>query len=197
MESSSIAGYIHCSAPTAEALVRQCPELAPRVRSRGLLNIKGKGEMETFWILLEGQGVDTAEDEAVAARLKRSAKMMAEAQAMVETAQQQHADATSSSSRRTSRFSVVDGVRRRMSAALSHLNPSSNKRASHSGEDEYEAGLRALQRERVSKARVAEYSAVDIMAGDSEHDDHAETVGKPTLARQYVNLHDDVRVLVV
>ena len=48
MESNSIAGRIHCSLVSANLLKEQAPEI-PLV-SRGTLNIKGKGNMETFFV---------------------------------------------------------------------------------------------------------------------------------------------------
>eukprot|EP00980_Cylindrotheca_fusiformis_P028589 scaffold22613_cov126-Cylindrotheca_fusiformis.AAC.9 len=48
MESSSKANRIHCSLASAEILAKQCPSLP--VKSRGLIAIKGKGEMHTCWV---------------------------------------------------------------------------------------------------------------------------------------------------
>ena len=48
MESNSKVNRIHCSSDAAELLRIQCPELP--LKSRGLVNIKGKGEMHTFWV---------------------------------------------------------------------------------------------------------------------------------------------------
>eukprot|EP00980_Cylindrotheca_fusiformis_P012051 scaffold2863_cov114-Cylindrotheca_fusiformis.AAC.3 len=48
MESSSKANRIHCSLASAEILAKQCPSLP--VKSRGLVPIKGKGEMHTCWV---------------------------------------------------------------------------------------------------------------------------------------------------
>eukprot|EP00980_Cylindrotheca_fusiformis_P023345 scaffold10399_cov113-Cylindrotheca_fusiformis.AAC.5 len=48
MESSSKANRIHCSLASAEILAKQCPALP--VKSRGLIPIKGKGEMHTCWV---------------------------------------------------------------------------------------------------------------------------------------------------
>eukprot|EP00980_Cylindrotheca_fusiformis_P013466 scaffold3437_cov113-Cylindrotheca_fusiformis.AAC.33 len=48
MESSSKPNRIHCSLASAEILKKQCPSLP--VKSRGLIPIKGKGEMHTCWV---------------------------------------------------------------------------------------------------------------------------------------------------
>eukprot|EP00980_Cylindrotheca_fusiformis_P006882 scaffold1442_cov128-Cylindrotheca_fusiformis.AAC.3 len=48
MESSSKANRIHCSLASAEILAKQCPSLP--VTSRGLIAIKGKGELHTCWV---------------------------------------------------------------------------------------------------------------------------------------------------
>eukprot|EP00980_Cylindrotheca_fusiformis_P024979 scaffold12839_cov119-Cylindrotheca_fusiformis.AAC.5 len=48
MESSSKANRIHCSSASAEILAKQCPSLP--VKSRGLIPINGKGEMQTCWV---------------------------------------------------------------------------------------------------------------------------------------------------
>jgi class 3 adenylate cyclase len=48
MESNSKAGRIHCSKEAAELLIEQCPEML--LISRGEIEIKGKGLMETFWV---------------------------------------------------------------------------------------------------------------------------------------------------
>lgn len=48
MESHSIAGFIHCSARSAELLKSQDPNF--RIESRGKIFIKGKGSMETFFV---------------------------------------------------------------------------------------------------------------------------------------------------
>eukprot|EP00980_Cylindrotheca_fusiformis_P023028 scaffold10066_cov100-Cylindrotheca_fusiformis.AAC.5 len=48
MESSSKPNRIHCSLASAEILAKQCPSLP--VKSRGLIAIKGKGEMHTCWV---------------------------------------------------------------------------------------------------------------------------------------------------
>eukprot|EP00980_Cylindrotheca_fusiformis_P003575 scaffold792_cov84-Cylindrotheca_fusiformis.AAC.15 len=55
MESSSKANRIHCSLASAEILAKQCPSLP--VKSRGLVAIKGKGEMHTCWVN-EGSGLN-------------------------------------------------------------------------------------------------------------------------------------------
>lgn len=115
MESSSIANHVHCSATAAEALLAQCPALSANVKSRGVLNIKGKGEMETFWILLPNQSVDIAEDVALQARLEKSAKILAEAEEMVEDAQARH---SAVGSKRGSSASISGVIRQRLSSVM-------------------------------------------------------------------------------
>ncbi|CAB9528704.1 activated protein kinase catalytic subunit alpha-1 [Seminavis robusta] len=52
MESTSEANSIHCSKASADLLVTQDKSI--EVRSRGLTEIKGKGEMESFWVIPNG-----------------------------------------------------------------------------------------------------------------------------------------------
>jgi len=54
MESHSLAGRTQCSERAAILLAQQCPEMP--VTSRGLTDIKGKGEMKTFFV---GDSKDT------------------------------------------------------------------------------------------------------------------------------------------
>jgi class 3 adenylate cyclase len=48
MESNSEINRIHCSSTSAELLREQHPAL--KLNPRGTIEIKGKGEMETFWV---------------------------------------------------------------------------------------------------------------------------------------------------
>ena len=48
MESNSIQNRIHCSERSAKLLHAQCPTM--NINSRGLIPIKGKGEMHTYWV---------------------------------------------------------------------------------------------------------------------------------------------------
>lgn len=48
MESHSLPRMIQCSAESAMLLKAQAPEIA--LRPRGVINVKGKGRMKTFWI---------------------------------------------------------------------------------------------------------------------------------------------------
>lgn len=48
MESNSLPGRIHCSSTSSTLLTIQAPEI-PQI-SRGRIEIKGKGEMHTFWV---------------------------------------------------------------------------------------------------------------------------------------------------
>ncbi|EKX39364.1 hypothetical protein GUITHDRAFT_89122 [Guillardia theta CCMP2712] len=50
MESNSEAGRIHCSKFSADLLKSQGGESEFRITSRGVRQIKGKGDMETFWV---------------------------------------------------------------------------------------------------------------------------------------------------
>jgi len=58
MESNSQKNRIHCSEISAKLLKKQCPRM--RIYPRGRIDVKGKGEMETFWIHTEGSA--TAKD---------------------------------------------------------------------------------------------------------------------------------------
>lgn len=53
MESNSKCNRIHCSGVSADLLKEQYPELP--LKSRGLISIKGKGEMHTYWVNEKGQ----------------------------------------------------------------------------------------------------------------------------------------------
>ncbi|KAI2505827.1 guanylate cyclase [Fragilaria crotonensis] len=48
MECHSLANRIHCSQETAQLLRVQIPEI--KLLSRGSINVKGKGEMQTYWV---------------------------------------------------------------------------------------------------------------------------------------------------
>lgn len=48
MESNSKTNRIHCSRVSADLLKVQCPDMP--LRSRGKILIKGKGEMQTYWV---------------------------------------------------------------------------------------------------------------------------------------------------
>lgn len=48
MESNSQVNRIQCSKPAAKLLHKQCPSMP--ITSRGRIQIKGKGEMHTYWI---------------------------------------------------------------------------------------------------------------------------------------------------
>merc|ERR1712146_543016 len=54
MESNSIKNRIHLSPSAADAVREQCPEfeslLYTGLESRGEIDVKGKGRMETFWL---------------------------------------------------------------------------------------------------------------------------------------------------
>jgi len=52
MESNSEKNRIHCSELSATLLRKQCPRM--RIFPRGAIDVKGKGEMKTFWIHTEG-----------------------------------------------------------------------------------------------------------------------------------------------
>jgi hypothetical protein len=52
MESYSEVNRIHCSETSALLLRQQCPTI--RIFPRGTIDVKGKGEMQTFWIHTEG-----------------------------------------------------------------------------------------------------------------------------------------------
>lgn len=48
MESNSKVNRIHCSSAAAEILAKQAPKIP--LRSRGMIPIKGKGEIHTYWV---------------------------------------------------------------------------------------------------------------------------------------------------
>eukprot|EP00980_Cylindrotheca_fusiformis_P008653 scaffold1844_cov124-Cylindrotheca_fusiformis.AAC.2 len=91
MESSSKANRIHCSSASAEILAKQCPSLP--VKSRGLIPIKGKGEMQTCWVN-EGNG-------------SRILKVKDDESAMIHWAKGQGKDQDSSLARRRSAANIL------------------------------------------------------------------------------------------
>jgi guanylate cyclase len=48
MESASKVNRIHCSNKSADILMAQCPDIP--LKSRGVIPIKGKGDMQTYWV---------------------------------------------------------------------------------------------------------------------------------------------------
>ena len=48
MESNSLVNRIHCSEDSAEILKQQHPEI--KLASRGVIDVKGKGKMNTYWV---------------------------------------------------------------------------------------------------------------------------------------------------
>ena len=54
MESNSKVNRIHCSSDSQDYLREQCPEIP--LKSRGMVAIKGKGDMHTFWVNETGDG---------------------------------------------------------------------------------------------------------------------------------------------
>mmetsp|Transcript_25786 Transcript_25786/g.76143 ORF Transcript_25786/g.76143 Transcript_25786/m.76143 type:complete len:80 (+) Transcript_25786:2-241(+) len=48
MESNSLPGRIQCSDVAAKLLQQQAPEMS--IVHRGKISVKGKGEMDTYWI---------------------------------------------------------------------------------------------------------------------------------------------------
>jgi serine/threonine protein kinase len=61
MESSSEVNRIHCSSAAAEILMGQQPSLP--LKSRGLIHIKGKGDMHTYWVNEHEDGATNETDE--------------------------------------------------------------------------------------------------------------------------------------
>jgi hypothetical protein len=52
MESNSEVNRIHCSEASAKLLREQCPKI--KIFPRGTIEVKGKGEMKTYWVHTEG-----------------------------------------------------------------------------------------------------------------------------------------------
>jgi class 3 adenylate cyclase len=52
MESNSEVNRIHCSQAAAKLLAKQCPTMP--LKSRGKINIKGKGMLHTYWVNEDG-----------------------------------------------------------------------------------------------------------------------------------------------
>jgi len=67
MESNSVPGRIHCSYATAQLLKQQAPSIA--LERRGIVDIKGKGKMRTFWVG-EGHRRSTSTTESMTEVLK-------------------------------------------------------------------------------------------------------------------------------
>lgn len=60
MESHSEENRINCSEVSAILLKEQCPKI--RIFPRGYIDVKGKGEMKTFWIHTEGSHSQSSPD---------------------------------------------------------------------------------------------------------------------------------------
>lgn len=82
MESNSLQNRIHCSARAAGLLLLQWPELS--IEHRGQINVKGKGEMRTFWVNEPRKSVDRVE-----VSRRRSVAKDADVKEAAETAQSQ------------------------------------------------------------------------------------------------------------
>jgi serine/threonine protein kinase len=48
MESNSVAGKIHCTSASAQLLAQQAPDI--EIKLRGMIRVKGKGKMRTYWV---------------------------------------------------------------------------------------------------------------------------------------------------
>ena len=59
MESTGVPGMVQCSARTAELVLEQNPAI--RLTKRGVIQVKGKGSMETWWILPDNQREDNVD----------------------------------------------------------------------------------------------------------------------------------------
>ena len=59
MESTGVPGMVQCSARTAELVLEQNPAI--RLAKRGVIQVKGKGSMETWWILPDNQREDNVD----------------------------------------------------------------------------------------------------------------------------------------
>jgi hypothetical protein len=58
MESNSVVNRIHCSEESAVLLQEQCRSM--ELFSRGTITVKGKGEMNTFWVNEDGPAEPTS-----------------------------------------------------------------------------------------------------------------------------------------
>eukprot|EP00730_Choanoeca_flexa_P008980 TRINITY_DN12566_c0_g7_i2.p1 TRINITY_DN12566_c0_g7~~TRINITY_DN12566_c0_g7_i2.p1 ORF type:complete len:785 (+),score=108.13 TRINITY_DN12566_c0_g7_i2:234-2357(+) len=64
MESTAPAGYIQLTERAAQALTSQDPVLASRLNERGVVSIKGKGDLLTYWLLRPGQDMPSNDTSA-------------------------------------------------------------------------------------------------------------------------------------
>lgn len=62
MESSGASNHIHISQATADLIISECEELSVRPREQ-MLEIKGKGKMQTYWLISEDDQEPEAENE--------------------------------------------------------------------------------------------------------------------------------------
>ena len=103
MESTSIAGHIHCSPEAAAAICAQSMGLRDSIVSRGVIMVKGKGEMETFWLRRPGQALNEAAGELVARRESAAAERDERAMQVVDSLRAKRRSAQSSRGSRGSR----------------------------------------------------------------------------------------------
>ena len=51
METTSTPGRVHISSATAQLIMQQAPHMRGQITARpGVLNVKGKGRMKTYWL---------------------------------------------------------------------------------------------------------------------------------------------------
>jgi len=63
IEDNSLPGRIHCTTATAELLKQQAPSIP--VKLRGMIDIKGKGRMTTYWLGSENLSIDPPSDQQI------------------------------------------------------------------------------------------------------------------------------------
>jgi hypothetical protein len=74
MESNSEENRIHCSEASARLLREQCPKI--RIFPRGTIEVKGKGEMKTYWVHTEGSASSNNKNGAIRDGVKNVLKSL-------------------------------------------------------------------------------------------------------------------------
>ena len=160
MESTSVAGHIHCSPEAAAAIGAQCSALQGSLVSRGVIPVKGKGEMETFWLRRPGQTLDEVASEAAVRRESLAVEREERAQQVVEGLRAKGRQSQVSRGSRGSRGSM--DLRSVIGSLLGRSTPAS-KRASTASYAGRKSAAGSTLAEKTPRAGRGSYAAATAM----------------------------------